>query len=169
MSSPNPTPANAPVTTPAAAPVTTQPPPPPLSRALDLLDGLLLRTDVPSAVLLDLGDVFGDLFDVRPPYTPTTPTTSTDPWPLVLDQVVAALHDLITNPSQDAPPARSVGYALNLRTLRQHQTPPPDTGPATPDSPTNPTTGTTTDVTADLTPGTTTDPPTGTASDGMRR
>ena len=155
--------------TPPTAPVTTQLPPPPLSRALDLLDGLLLRTDVPSAVLLDLGDVFGDLLDVRPPYPPTTPTTSADPWPVVLDQVVAALHDLITNPSDDAPPARSVGYALNLRTLRQHQAPPPDAGPAMPDSPTNPTTGPTTDVTADLTPGTTSGTAAGTASDGVRR
>ncbi|MFC3688921.1 hypothetical protein [Aquipuribacter hungaricus] len=110
--------------------VTTQAPPPLLSRALDLLDGLLLRDDVPTPAVLDLGDVFGDLLDVRPPYPPTSPVSSTDPWPVVLDQVLDALHELITTPDDATPPARAVGYAFAVRTLRQHQAPRHDPGPA---------------------------------------
>ena len=130
MSTPTPTPDAAAGATDGPAPVTTQAPPPPLSRALDLLDGLLLRDDVPTPVLLDLGDVFGDLLDVRPPYPPTSPVSSTDPWPVVLDQVLHALHELITTPDDTTPPARAIGYALAVRTLRQHQAPRHDSGRA---------------------------------------
>lgn len=118
------------MSTPSPTPIRTQTPPSPLTRALDLLDGLLLRDDVPTPVLLDLGDVFGDLLDVRPPYPPTVPVTSTDAWPVVLDQVAAALHDLITTPDQTTPPARSITYALALRAIRRHQTATPAPRPA---------------------------------------
>lgn len=100
-------------------PIPTQTPPPPLSRALDLLDGLLLRTDVPTAVRRDLGDVFDDLVNVRPPFPPTTPTDSRDqPWPSVVQEAAGALHELIDRPDPTAPPAVMLRHALALRALR---------------------------------------------------
>ncbi|MFC3690531.1 hypothetical protein [Aquipuribacter hungaricus] len=106
------------MSTPSPTPVPVQTPPPPLARALDLLDGLLLRDDVPTAVLLDLGDTFDDLLDVRPGYPPTTPTASTDPWPTVLKQVSAALHDTVSTAHPTVPPATVISWALALRTIR---------------------------------------------------
>lgn len=100
-------------------PIPTQVPPAPLSRALDLLDGLILRSDVPTAVRLRLGDVFDDLVDVRPPYPPTTPTApQRRPWPAVAHEVAESLRELVTRPDPDAPPAVVLRHALALRALR---------------------------------------------------
>lgn len=105
--------------TPIPTPIPTQTPPPLLSRALDLLDGLLLRTDVPTAVRRDLASVFDDLADVRPPYPPTTPTDSRDqPWPAVIQAAAGALHELIDRPNPTAAPAVMLRHALALRALR---------------------------------------------------
>jgi len=103
----------------SSTPIPTQIPPAQLSRALDLLDGLLLRDDVPTAVRLELGPVFDDLVDVRPPYPPTTPIDSQGrPWPAVAQDVVESLRELVNHPGPDAPPAVVLRHALALRTLR---------------------------------------------------
>lgn len=101
------------------APVQTQTPPAALSRALDLLDGLILRTDVPTAVCIRLGEVFDDLVDVRPPYPPTTPTDSQGrPWPAVVAEVAESLRELVDRPEPAVPPAVVLRHALALRSLR---------------------------------------------------
>lgn len=101
------------------APVPTQTPPPTLSRALDLLDGLTLRTDVPTAVRIRLGEVFEDLVDVRPLYPPTTPTdTHQRPWPAVTQEIEQALRELVTHPHPDTPPSVCLRHALALRAVR---------------------------------------------------
>ncbi|WP_380163362.1 hypothetical protein [Jannaschia sp. R86511] len=100
-------------------PIPTQTPPPALSRALNLLDGLILRTDVPTAVRIRLGEVFEDLVDVRPLYPPTTATDSEGrPWPAVAHEVVEALRELVTQPGPDTPPAVVLRHALAVRALR---------------------------------------------------
>ncbi|MFC3687314.1 hypothetical protein [Aquipuribacter hungaricus] len=102
-------------------PAPPQPPPPLLSLALDLLDGLLVRGDVPAAVRRDITDVLHDLVDlvdVRPPSPPTAPIDRRRPWSLVVQEAVDLLHGLIDHTDPDSPPALTVRYALAIRALR---------------------------------------------------
>lgn len=102
-----------------STPIPTQTPPPPLQRALNLLDGVLLRDDVPTDARLDLTRVFSDLLDVSPPYPPTVPDTSQyGPWPVAVREAAAALEQLINRPDPDVPPAVMVRHAVALRGLR---------------------------------------------------
>ncbi|WP_380164668.1 hypothetical protein [Jannaschia sp. R86511] len=108
------------MSTPSTTPVPTQTPPPPLALTVNLLDGLLLRDDLPLGARLDLTEVFADLLDVRPPFPPTVPepTAATGPWATVATQVEAALRTLSTDTRGDVPPAVVLGYALTARRVR---------------------------------------------------
>lgn len=105
-------------------PAPPQPPPPSLSLTLDLLDGLLVRGDVPAAVRRDITDVLDDLVDlvdlvdVRLPSPPTAPIERRRPWSLVVQEAVDILHGLTDHTDPDSPPALTVRYALAIRALR---------------------------------------------------
>lgn len=107
-------------------PVPTQTPPPPLALAMNLLDGLLLRDDLPLGARLDLTEVFADLLDVRPPFPPfppfpptvPAPTAATGTWTAVATQVEAALRQLSTDTRGGVQPAVVLGYALAARRVR---------------------------------------------------
>lgn len=106
-----------------AGPVPTQMPLPPLAHALDLLDGLLRRDDLPLAARHTITEVLADLLDVRPPFPPPTPDPdATDPtagpWATVLERAAAALRQLTMQHGVDLPPAVVLGYALATRRLR---------------------------------------------------
>ncbi len=108
------------MSTPSPTPIQTQTPLPPLARALNLLDGLLLRDDVPLDARLDITEVFADLLDVRPPFPPTVPDpgVATGPWTAVAAQAEAALWQLTKEFGVNLPPAVVLGYALAARSLR---------------------------------------------------
>ncbi|WP_340289780.1 hypothetical protein [Aquipuribacter hungaricus] len=119
MSTPSPPPSQPREPRSAPGTIPTQRPSAPLSRALDLLDGLLCRSDVPGPVRRDLADVFDDLVDVRPPYPPTTPTHRRDqPWPAVAQEIADALRELIDHPDPATVPAVAIRHSLALRALR---------------------------------------------------
>lgn len=101
-------------------PIPTQSIPPSLQSAISLLDGVLLRDDVPMHARPELADVYGALLDVRPPYPPVFggSTAAGRPWPAVIQDVIAALDALITDPEPLASPSVLMRYASAIRTLR---------------------------------------------------
>lgn len=102
-------------------PIPTQPIPPSLKNAIRLLDGVLLRDNVPLDARLELADAYSALLDVRPPYPPVFGDNATEAgrtWPTVVEDIIAALSPLITDPDPLASPSVLLRYAAAIRTLR---------------------------------------------------